>query len=133
MRSQRALGVVLVGLFVFVGACGSSQPKATPPPAPVDLRGQKQVEIAAKGSQFTPAAVIVDVGTKITWRNTDTIAHNVAKSADALDFGAPFGADASQFGPGQTYSFTFTTAGAYPYTCTIHTLMDGKVEVVAKP
>jgi plastocyanin len=80
-----------------------------------------------------PAAVIVDPGTKVTWRNTDSVAHNVEKSADALDFGAKFGADASLFGPGQSYSFTFAKAGTYFYTCTIHTLMSGKVQVVAKP
>ena len=41
-------------------------------------------------------------------------------------------ADASEFGPGQSYSFTFTKAGTFFYTCTIHTLMSGKVQVVAK-
>jgi plastocyanin len=112
--------------------CGSSKPKAAPVPPPTDARGKKTVTIEAAQNQFSPAAVIVDVGTKVTWKNTDTIAHNVEKSADALDFGAPFGADASKFGPGQSYSFTFTKAGTFFYTCTIHTLMSGKVEVVAK-
>ena len=115
-----------------VAACGSTH-KITPPPPPVDRRGQTQVQIDAAQNQFTPAAVIVDVGAKVTWTNKDSVAHNVAKSADALDFGAKFGADASVFGPGQSYSFTFTKAGTFFYTCTIHTLMSGKVEVVAKP
>ena len=113
-------------------SCGTTH-KITPPLPPVDRRGQKQVEIGAAQNQFSPAAVIVDVGTKVTWTNKDSVTHNVAKSADALDFGAKFGADASVFGPGQAYSFTFTKAGTFFYTCTIHTLMSGKVEVVAKP
>jgi plastocyanin len=113
-------------------ACSSSKPKVTPPAPPVDLRGHTTIEIDATGNQFTPASVIVDPGTLVTWRNTDSVAHNVEKSADALDFGAKFGADASLFGPGTTYSFTFVKAGTYFYTCTIHTLMSGKVEVVAK-
>jgi plastocyanin len=134
MRFRRALVVLLPLLLIgAAAACGSSKPKAVPPPAPVDARGQKQVSISANQNQFTPAAIIVDVGTKITWTNTDSVAHDVKKSADALDFGAPFGADASKFGPGQSYSFTFTKAGTFTYTCTIHTLMDGKVDVVAKP
>ncbi|HUI47827.1 MAG TPA: plastocyanin/azurin family copper-binding protein [Acidimicrobiia bacterium] len=130
----RALGAIVLLAFAVAGvaACGSSKPKAVPIPPPADLRGRKQVEIDAKDNQFTPAAVIVDAGTKVTWRNTDTVAHNVEKSADAVDFGAEFGADASVFGPGETYSFTFRTPGTYFYTCTIHTLMTGKVQVVAK-
>ncbi len=132
MKPRAVVTVALVaGLLVGAVGCGSSKPNVQPAPAPVDLRGHKQVEIDAALNQFTPAAVIVDVGTNVTWRNNDSVAHNVEKSADALDFGAAFGADASRFGPGRTYSFTFTRAGTFFFTCTIHTLMSGKVEVVA--
>jgi plastocyanin len=57
--------------------------------------------------------------------------HNIQKSADAVDFGAPFGVQAGAFGPGATYSFTFNKVGEFHYTCTIHTLMNGSVRVVA--
>jgi plastocyanin len=131
---RRAIVIVVLVACALAGAAACSQThKITPRLPPVDLRGQKQVEIDAVQNQFAPAAVIVDVGTKVTWTNKDAVAHNVAKSADALDFGAKFGADASVFGAGQSYSFTFTKAGTFFYTCTIHTLMSGKVEVVAKP
>jgi plastocyanin len=125
------IAALVVCALAGTAACGSTH-KITPPAPPVDLRGQKQVEIGAAQNQFTPAGVIVDVGTKVTWTNKDSVAHNVAKSADALDFGAKFGVDASVFGPGQSYSFTFIKVGTFFYTCTIHTLMSGKVEVVAK-
>ena len=131
---RAAAAVMLAGCsLVGVAACGSSsKPKTTPVPAPTDLRGHATVEVDAVQNQFAPAAVIVDVGTKVTWVNKDAVAHNVEKAADALDFGAKFGADASLFGPGRSYAFTFTKPGTYFYTCTIHTLMNGKVEVVAK-
>jgi plastocyanin len=125
-----ALLFALVCAVVGVAACGSSKAKVTPPAPPTDLRGQKSVEIAATGNQFAPVDVIIDVGTKVTWRNKDAVVHNVKKSADAVDFGAKFGTDV--FAPGQTYSFTFTKPGTYFYTCTIHTLMSGKVTVDAK-
>jgi plastocyanin len=130
---KQALVIVALVACALAGAatCGSTH-KITPALPPVDRRGQKHVDIDAAQNQFTPAAVIVDVGTKVTWTNNDSVAHNVEKSADALDFGAKFGADASVFGPGQSYSFTFTKAGTFFYTCTIHTLMSGTVEVVAK-
>jgi plastocyanin len=122
--------VVLALALVGVSACGSSS-KAKPPaaPAPVDERGKQAVTVAAKDNQFTPASIIVDPGTKVTWSNTDTVAHDVKKQADTVDFGGPFGVDPESFGPGQSYSFTFTKPGVYYYTCTIHAGMTGRVQV----
>ncbi len=121
--------VTLAGVIVGAAACSSSAPKVAPPLAPVDMRGHAQVEIDAHLNQFSPAAVIVDVGTKVTWKNRDSVVHNVKKSADAVDFGAAFGTDT--FGPGQSYSFTFAKAGTFFYTCTIHAAMSGKIQAVA--
>jgi plastocyanin len=133
MRSSPRLPLVValvVCALLGIASCSSSKAKVTPPAPPTDARGKPTFTIDARGNQFSPADVIVDVGTKITWRNDDAVAHDVKKSADAVDFGGTFGADASRFGPGQSYSFTFTEAGTFSYTCTIHTLMSGKVEVV---
>jgi len=128
------LGIVLVaaGLLLGLTACGSSKPKSAPVPETVDARGKTTVEIDAYQNQFSPASIIIDAGTKVTWKNNDPVVHNVQKSADAVNFGAPFGVTADAFGPGATYSFTFRKAGTFFYTCTIHNLMTGKVEVVAK-
>ena len=131
--SRTFLGL-LVALVLLAG-CGSggsgSSSNTIPPPTPVDLRGQKQVEIDAKNNQFTPPSIIIDEGTTVTFKNNDPISHNVHKSADAVDFGAPFGIDTADFGPGQSYSFEFTKPGTFAYTCTIHALMDGTVKVEA--
>jgi plastocyanin len=125
---RRAL-LVFVLAGAMLAACGSSS-KPAAAPAPVDMRGKTAVEIDAKSNQWTPNDIIVDVGTKVTWRNTDPILHNIKKSADAVDFGAKFGLDS--FSPGASYSFTFTKAGTFAYVCTIHAGMTGKVQVVAK-
>jgi plastocyanin len=132
MRTRSLLVFALaVGALLGVTACSSSKAKVSPAAAPTDARGKTTFTIDARGNQFTPAAVIVDLGTTVTWRNDDAVAHDIKKSADALDFGGTFGVDAGKFGPGQTYSFTFEKAGTFFYTCTIHTLMSGRVEVVA--
>lgn len=127
---SRVITVVALVTCALLGvaACGgSSKPKVAP--APTDLRGKATVEIDAKNNQWSPNDVIVTVGTKVTWHNLDAVTHNVKKSSDSVDFGAKFGTDS--FAPGQTYSFTFAKAGAYPYACTIHAAMTGKIEVVA--
>jgi plastocyanin len=131
---RRAFAVlVFAAALLGVAACGSSKP-TTPaaPPPPTDLRGRTAVQIDATGNQFHPSSIIIDAGTKVTWRNADAVAHNVKKSADVADFGAPFGIDSDKFGPGRTYSFTFTKPGTYAYQCTIHAGMTGEVEVRAK-
>ena len=130
---RRALAVLVVLTAVLgLAACGSSKPKTEAPPPPTDMRGKTEVEIPANGNQFHPASIIIDAGTKVTWRNADAVAHNVKKTADAVDFGAPFGVNSDEFGPGKTYSFTFTKPGTYFYECTIHAGMKGQVEVRAK-
>jgi plastocyanin len=126
---MRRVLLVFVLAGALLAACGSSS-KPAAAPAPVDMRGKTAVEIDAKSNQWTPNDIIVDVGTKVTWRNTDPILHNLKKSADAVDFGAKFGLDS--FSPGASYSFTFTKAGTFPYVCTIHAGMTGKIEVVGK-
>ena len=131
---RRALAaLVLAFALLGLAACGSSSSN-TPaaPPTPTDLRGQTTVDVQASSNEFHPQSIIIDAGTKVTWHNGDAVAHNVKKSADAVDFGAPFGIDSDKFLPGKTYSFTFTKPGNYAYQCTIHAGMTGNVEVRAK-
>jgi plastocyanin len=65
-----------------------------------------QVTISKAG--FSPAAVTVRPGDTVTWTNTDTAAHQVV--ADHAGF-----TSSPVLQPGQSYSFTFTTAGKFSY------------------
>jgi plastocyanin len=124
--------VALALLALLAAACGSSSKAEAPvEQSPVDLRGRKTVEIEANANLFTPATILITEGTTVAWHNTDTVAHDVQKSSDAEDFGAPFGVRVPEFGPGTSYSFTFDEPGTYFYTCTIHTGMNGKIQVEA--
>jgi plastocyanin len=131
VKARRA-GAALLVAAALVAGCGDGGGSADTTPEtlpPVDVRGQDQVIVQAKDNFFDPAAIIVDAGTQVTWVNDGSVAHNVRKSADALDFGAPFGVDTGAFAPGARYTFTFAEPGSFTYTCTIHTLMDGQVTV----
>lgn len=129
---KRALAFLLLvfAAGALLGACSGGDDSSDAPPAPIDLTGQTEVEVVGKGgNQWSPVNIRIDAGTEVTWVNQDTIAHNVKKSADAVDFGGEFGVEAGQFGPGDTYSYTFDKAGYYPYTCTIHVGMNGTITV----
>ncbi len=90
--------------------------------------GVTEVRVVARSGQnhaFEPSVVQVPVGTTVTWHFEDvddgeSVPHNVVGEG----FESPVLAEGS-------FSHTFTVAGSYPYSCTLHPFMDGRVEVVA--
>jgi plastocyanin len=61
---------------------------------------------------FTPAQLTVKVGTTVVWTSEDNASHTV--SADDGSF------DSGNMKKGDTFEFTFTKAGQYPYYCAYH-------------
>jgi plastocyanin len=87
-----------------------------PPPPPVAVR-------MVAPTTFLPAVVTVVRGQSVVWTNGDVIGHTTTSDTKGIW-------DSQTVPPGQTFSFTFTTAGTYTYHCTIHpTLMIGTVVV----
>lgn len=80
----------------------------------------------AKKTCYTPFETKVKKGTKVTWTNGDTAAHTVTSGKKATSDGT---FDSSLFGPGKTFSYTFSKAGSYDYFCMVHPWMTGKVTV----
>ena len=80
---------------------------------------------------FSPNPIQVSVGTTVTWTNNDSQPHTVTSGSN----GQPDNKFNSSpnfnplLNPGQTFSFTFTQAGNYPYFCTLHPNMVGTVSV----
>jgi plastocyanin len=78
-------------------------------------------EVYIQGMAFYPAAISVTVGTTIKWTNKDAITHTVTSDTKIFDSGT--------IGGGATYSYTFSTAGIYPYHCSFHPSMMATVTV----
>lgn len=72
---------------------------------------------------FSPAALKVKAGTRVTWTNQDTDAHTVTSSGS----GGPL--HSAALTTHASYSYTFTKPGTYAYLCTIHPFMTATVEV----
>ena len=70
---------------------------------------------------YSPNVLTVAVGGTVTWTNNDNTSHTVTSNTSVWDSGV--------VGPGRTFSRTFTTAGSFPYRCTIHPGMTGTVNV----
>ncbi len=78
-------------------------------------------EVKIDNFSFGPATLTVPVGTTITWTNRDDIPHTVV-STDGVFKSKVLDTD-------EKFSFTFSKAGTYPYFCSIHPKMTGKVIV----
>jgi plastocyanin len=77
--------------------------------------------VTIQGMAFSPLTLTVAVNTTVTWTNNDGVTHTVTSDAAVFNSG--------NVAPGGTFSYQFTTAGTYPYHCTIHNYMTGTVIV----
>jgi plastocyanin len=70
---------------------------------------------------FGPQTLTVPVGTTVTWTNSDDIPHTSVSTEGVFK--------SKVLDTDERFSYTFTKAGTYPYYCTIHPKMTGKVVV----
>ena len=96
---------------------------ATAVAAPLAMRRAHAADATVKITEFTfsPLALTVKAGTTVTWTNEDDIPHTVV-STDKVFKSKVLDTD-------ETFSFTFGKVGSYPYFCSIHPKMTGKVVV----
>ena len=80
-------------------------------------------EVKIDNFSFGPATLNVSVGTTVTWTNHDDIPHTVVSSDDPKAF------KSKVLDSDEKFSFKFEKAGTYPYFCSIHPKMTGKVIV----
>jgi plastocyanin len=78
-------------------------------------------EVKVDNFSFAPVSLTVAAGTTVTWTNRDDIPHTVVSTDDAKTF------KSKVLDTDEKFSFTFTKAGTYPYFCSIHPKMTGKV------
>ena len=88
---------------------------STPPSAAA------QVEVRIDNFTFSPAVITVKPGTQITWTNADDIPHTVVSDTKTFK--------SKVLATGEKFTYTAGKAGTYPYSCSIHPNMTGKVVV----
>jgi plastocyanin len=70
---------------------------------------------------FAPATLSVTVGTTVIWKNEDDSPHRIGDKNGTFKSAA--------LDTDDTFSHTFGAPGEYPYICTIHPYMAGKIIV----
>lgn len=111
------LPVAGVVLSATLAGCGGSSSGGAPP---ATSNGHT---VTIKGFAFNPSTLTVAPGTKVTFVQEDTVPHNVTGTGNSAFLHSPL------LKKGQTYTVTFTKAGTYDYSCTIHPDMQAKVIV----
>jgi plastocyanin len=73
------------------------------------------VTVSMSNFSFSPASKTVDVGDTVKWVNSTGTGHTAtSRPGDPAQF------DSGTLFQGQSFSFTFTKAGSYPYICVPH-------------
>ncbi len=80
--------------------------------------------ISIVNSQFgtNPTGTVIKAGTTVIWVNNDGTQHTSTSNSGI--WGSPI------LNPGQSFKFTFTSPGTYPYHCEIHPMV-GVITVVS--
>jgi plastocyanin len=78
-------------------------------------------EVRVDNFTFGPETLTVPGNSTVTWVNKDDVPHVIA-SDDGLFKSKALDTD-------DKYSYTFTKAGTYPYYCSVHPKMVGKIVV----
>jgi plastocyanin len=78
-------------------------------------------EVKIDNFSFGPGTLSVPVGTTVTWTNRDDIPHTVVSTEGAFK--------SKVLDTDEKFAYTFSKAGPYPYFCSIHPKMTGKVIV----
>lgn len=130
---NKAILTILVALAVIsLAACSQTtpqpasnmpmQPAASPaqqPAAQPTVATSTMVSVSIKNFAFNPQTLTIDRGTTVKWTNNDDVAHKIKSDTFNSDY----------LNNGNTYEFTFTKSGTYPYSCAIHPSMTATITV----
>jgi plastocyanin len=115
--------IVLAIAGAIVGASFSSSASST----------NSSVSVSLVNGAFNPSStqhfvpstitVVIGVNNTVIWTNNDYTIHTVTSDSSIFDSGL--------LNNGNSWSYTFTTAGTYSYHCAIHPYMNGTVTVIA--
>ncbi len=110
------IALVLLTSAVLIYSCSKGGSSSSTPAT------GNTVSATIQNMAFGPDPLTVTAGTTVTWKNNDGVVHTVTSLNNAFDSG--------NIGAGQSYSFTFNTAGTYTYHCLVHSMMKTATVVV---
>jgi plastocyanin len=123
--------LALIGVVLMLGCGSDSTPAPSPSPTPNPPPTQPPpaagtISIVNGASSlgdraYNPNPITITAGSTVTWTNNDTVTHTSTGNGGGFDSGS--------IAPGDTFRFTFPSAGTFQYHCSIHPGMVASVVV----
>lgn len=79
--------------------------------------------VSIKNFAFNPSIVTIKSGVAVTWKNDDSVAHQIVSDPSGETFKSQI------LNPGESFTFTFSNTGSFNYHCGIHPSMKAQVVV----
>src|SRR6516164_2025758 len=119
-QAMRFVGLLLgtVGVTALLAA---ALPELTAAGEAVVAAAASPATVEIDNFAFAPATLTVTAGTTVTWKNEDDSPHRIGDQNGTFKSAALETDD--------TFSHTFAAPGEYPYICTMHPYMVGKIVV----
>jgi plastocyanin len=116
-RTVRIVGLAIT-MIVVLALLSAGSPNFT-----ANAQQPATAEVKIDNFSFGPATLTVAVGTTVIWINRDDIPHTVVSTDDPKAF------KSKVLDTDEKFSYTFAKQGIYPYFCSVHPKMTGKVVV----
>jgi len=113
------LAAALVAVVALLIRNQPPTPPASRVTAPAVVSGHATIPIS--NYDFTPKALTVNVGTRVTWTNHDATAHTATADQGGFDTGT--------IQPNASRTIDFTRPGTYTYHCAFHAFMTATITV----
>jgi len=119
---RRRIGLAL-GAAGVTALLAASLPELTVAGEAVVAAVASPATVVIDNFAFAPATLTVTAGTTVTWKNEDDSPHRIGDQNGTFKSAA--------LDTDDTFSHTFAAPGEYPYICTVHPYMAGKI--IVKP
>lgn len=86
---------------------------------------QTSRDCASSDSCFVPTILSIKKGQTAIWQNNDLTIHSIVSGSK--DSGKSGAISSGTIYPGESFSFTVTSSGMFPYYCEIHPWMKGVI------
>jgi plastocyanin len=114
-KNVRIAGLAVPVMMAMLLLVASPSVKASDAPSAANA------EVKIDNFSFGPQSLTISVGTTVVWTNRDDIPHTVVSTEGVFK--------SKVRDTDENFSYTFTKAGTYPYFCSVHPKMTGKVVV----
>lgn len=131
MRRNVVALVMLVAFSVLLAACGGGGSSTS---SSTSSSSDGVVEVSLKDFRFTPSEIRVNVGQTVRFKNDDSVRHNVVQATLDEAHSGNYGFQAPILMAGDSWTYTFNTAGEYPILCNLdgHELLGMTATVIVQ-